>query len=392
MRFLHTADWHLGRILHGVPLLEDQRHVLEQILAIARDERPDFLLVAGDVYDRTVPPAEAVDLLGETLERLALDLRLPTFLIAGNHDCPHRLGFGARLLGQSGIRLAGMLTAACCDEPVPFRSVSGEELDIFLLPYAEPAVVREALADDEIRCHDSAMRAAAARMARTRQPGRRRLLVGHAYVDGGEATDSERPLTVGGAGTVSPAHFAGFDYAALGHLHRPQRVGAAARYSGSILKYSFSETRDRKSVTMVELPADGGPAACREIPLTPRREMSVLSGTFQELCERGAAGCPERDHFLSVELTDEVMVLDPRGRLEPFFPNILHLDRRALRSAARKDNGEASAGSDLRRVGPGEIFGAFFRDVKGAALTGEQQDAFTEIFAAVPPERRESAA
>ena len=148
MRFLHTADWHLGRVLHGVSLLEDQRHVLEQIIAIARDERPDFLLVAGDIYDRTVPPAEAVDLLGETLERLALDLGLPTFLIAGNHDCPQRLGFAARLLGRSGVRLAGVLTAACCDAPISFCSTSGETVDIFLLPYAEPAMCRDAFADD----------------------------------------------------------------------------------------------------------------------------------------------------------------------------------------------------------------------------------------------------
>ena len=391
MRFLHTADWHLGRVLHGVSLLEDQAHVLEQILAVARDERPDFLLVAGDVYDRTVPPAEAVALFSETLERLALDLRLPAFLIAGNHDCPQRLGFGARLLGQSGVRLAGPFTAPCCDAPISFRSEAGELLDIFLLPYAEPAVCRQTLADDEIRCHDSAMRAATGRMARTAQPGRRRLLVGHAYVDGGEATDSERPLSVGGAGTVSPAHFAGFDYVALGHLHRPQRAGSVARYAGSILKYSFSEAHDRKSVTMVELPAHGGPAECREIPLTPRRELSLLAGTFQELCER-AADCPAREHFLSVELTDDVMVLDPRGRLEKFYPHILHLDRRALRSAAAANAGDGAVPRDLRRVGPKEVFGAFFRDVKGAALTDEQSAAFAEAFGALPADQRDAAA
>lgn len=389
MRFLHTADWHLGRLLHGVALLEDQAHVLEQVLGVAQQERPDFLLIAGDVYDRAVPSAEAVELLSTTLERLALDLKLPTLVIAGNHDCPQRLGFGTRLLAQSGVRVAGNLTAACCDEPFTLTTANGEQADIFLLPYAEPAVCRARLEDPAVRCHDSAMGALTSRMRRqaaaSGEPGRRRVLVGHAYVDGSEATDSERPLSVGGAGTVSAAHFAGFDYVALGHLHRPQRVGEVARYAGSLLKYSFSEARDRKSVTMVEMPAGGGPTHCWDIPLSPRREVSTLTGTFQELCAQ-AADDPRREHYLSVDLLDDVMVLDAKGRLEEHYPHILHLDRRILRRAAEGGADGATAGSELRRIGPESVFAAFYRDVRGSELTAEQARAFRETMSALPAE------
>ena len=348
MRILHTSDWHLGRLFHGVSLTDDQAHVLEQLVDLASEERPDAIVIAGDLYDRAVPPPEAVELLDEILTKLTAELRIPTFVIAGNHDSGERVGFGARLLAQRALHIAGTVaqtTRVTLDDahgPLEFASV----------PYATPEVVRATL-DASVRGHEAAMRAQLAALGPP-LPGRRRVVLAHAFVEGGRTSESERPLTVGGAGTVPASVFEGFDYVALGHLHKPQDVTPRVRYSGSLLPYSFSEIGYDKTVSLVELEADGAPRV-RAIPLTPRRRVDVLEGRFEELL-----ALPPREDYLLVRLSDREPILDAKARLRRRFPNVLAVERTKFERAA---GGTRPATGDPRKTDPLALFARFYRTV-----------------------------
>lgn len=370
MRFLHTSDWHLGRLFHGVHLTEDQSYVLEQLVDLAREARVDAVLVAGDIYDRAVPPAEAVQLLDHVLGRLVLECGLPTVLIAGNHDSPERLGFGSHLLARQGLHVAGTLDAAA---PVVLADAAGP-VYVLPLPYAEPAVVRHAWGV-EAADHDAALRAQVARGLAAVPPAARKVAVAHAFVAGSAASDSERPLAVGGSGSVGADAFAPFHYTALGHLHGCQQSGARLRYAGSLLKYSFNEADQAKGVQLVELAADGT-VAVETVSLHPRREVRCWRGRFQELLAR-----PACEDYLMVTLTDEAPVLDAKGRLQQRHPQVLHLEYAWLQQA-RAEQGVA----DHRRLGPEELFACFFRDVAGR----EWNDAEAALFAAVVEEEYRS--
>ena len=271
MRFLHTADWHLGRSFHNVSLIEDQAHVLRQLVDLAKDAEVDAVIVAGDVYDRAVPPPDAVSLLSDVLGELALGLGIPVIMIAGNHDSAERLNFGAQLLARSRCHIFGRLGAQ--PDHVVLEDAHGP-VHVLGLPYAEPSVVRERTGAD-LHTHDAAMAHLAAAAAANVPEAERSILVAHCFVAGGSESESERPLSVGGAGNVSAAAFEPFAYTALGHLHRPQAAGPNARYSGSLLKYSFSEVDHEKSVSLVELDAAGA-ATVEEVSLTPRRDMRLI--------------------------------------------------------------------------------------------------------------------
>lgn len=376
MRFLHTADWHLGRTFHQMSLLSEQEHVLEQFVALARDARPDAVIVAGDLYDRALPPADAVRLLGHVLEELTLGLEIPTLLIAGNHDSAERVHFASTLLSRSGLHMRGVLDGDL--SPVILNDAYGP-VSFCLLPYAEPPLVREILSDDTLHSHDAAMEALTARIRASIQTDRaviktpRAVLVAHCFATGGEESESERPLTIGGAGNVDTSRFRGFDYTALGHLHRPQTLAPGVRYSGSLLKYSFSEAEHRKSVSLVEL--DGaGEARVEEIPLTPRRDVRTVEGSLEELRANPQAHGPV-DDFLLVRLTDRKAILDAMGKLRQLFPNVLHLEQPAL---FRSGDVEV-AGRERLKESEGELFGSFFREMTGEDLSEEQTRAFQEL-------------
>lgn len=244
MRLLHTADWHLGRLLHNLSLLDDQRFVLDQLLAIVDREQVDAVLIAGDIYDRSVPPAAAVALLDDVLFALCETRGLPVVMISGNHDGARRLGFGARQLRQSGLHIISELDAAFT--PVTLAA-GGVEVDVFGIPYADPEHVRSHFGAD-VRDFDAAHRYLLERIDEHRDPKRHAVLMSHCFVAGGSASDSERPLSLGGAESVAWAPMRNFDYVALGHLHGPQYRGEAhIRYSGSLLKYSFSEASHNKA-------------------------------------------------------------------------------------------------------------------------------------------------
>jgi len=380
MRIIHTADWHLGRIFYGVHLTPDQAYVLDQFINLVRDAKPDVVVIAGDVYDRAVPPPEAVSLLDETLSRLVIELKTRVVLIAGNHDSPERLGFGTRLLSQSGLHVAGRLGL----DPVWTSPTDAHgPVNICAIPYADPALARERLGNPELFDHATAMQAAIAKARETRPRGVRSVLVAHALVVGSEESESERPLSVGGTGAIRPSVFDGFSFVALGHLHRPQRAGNdRIHYSGSLLQYSFSEAGHAKSVNLVEIDA-AGRASVERIPLVPRRAVRCVTGTIEELLLAPVGS--EADDYLSVTLRDKGPVFDPIGRLRAKYPNVLELKRAELLA-----RGDGSARVDYRTLSDREIFASFFQTVRGEAASEEEINAYLAVVEGVRATERES--
>lgn len=372
MRILHTADWHIGRLFHGIHLTEDQAHILDGFVEIVRDTRPDVVVIAGDIYDRAVPPPSAVELLGDVLDRLVREEKVPVLAIAGNHDGGTRLRFLSGMLREQGLHLAGDVRHPV---PAPVFADADGPVRFHLIPYADPPLAREALADDSLMDHDAALGALLDRARAGASAGERQVAVAHAFVAGGEETESERKLVVGGSALVEASRFDGFDYVALGHLHRPQTAGRdSARYSGSLYPYSFDEAAHGKSVALVEMDATG---ACRVecLPLPARRAVRRVEGSLKDIL-RDARADPARDDYLCVRLADRGAILDPMGQLREVYPNILHVERPLE---------EVPGGSGLvigpgaRKMSPEELFTAFHAEVTGQDLTEAERAALVEV-------------
>lgn len=367
MRFIHTADWHLGRLFHGRHLTEDQGYALEQFCEIVKEMKPDAVVIAGDIYDRSAPPTEAVELLDETLARLTLDMATPVIMIAGNHDSPQRLGFGSRLLAERGLYVRGALTAELA--PVVLRDKWGE-VYFTPLPYAAPYAVRSVYEGAAVEDHDAAL-GLMVKTALTSVPdGKRKVAVAHAFVAGGQESESERPLSAGGSGAVSSGWFKPFDYTALGHLHGSQTAGSSnIRYSGSLLKYSFDEAGQRKGINLVELAADGT-VRCEVIALTPRHDVRKVRGRFADIIA-DRVQYPSSDDYIAVELLDKEPILDARGQLSAVYPNLMQIERPRPAAAAAQDRPR-----DYRTRNTRQLFGGFFQAVTGEELTAEQRRVF----------------
>ncbi|WP_381801784.1 exonuclease SbcCD subunit D [Streptomyces niveus] len=321
MRFLHTSDWHLGRSFHRVSLLDAQAAFVDHLVATALAHEVDAVLVAGDVYDRAVPPLSAVELFDRALHRLA-EAGVPTVMISGNHDSARRLGVGAGLIDHAGIHLR--TDPARCATPVVLRDAHGD-VAFYGLPYLEPALVR-----DEFKAartgHEAVLSAALDRVRAdlaARPAGTRSVVLAHAFVAGGAASDSERDITVGGVSAVPTGIFDGVDYVALGHLHGSQALTERVRYSGSPLAYSFSETDHRKTMWLVDLGAEGEIDAER-IDCPVPRPLARVRGTLADLLDDPALTRHERS-WIEATLTDPVRPAEPMARLAERFPHILSL-------------------------------------------------------------------
>jgi DNA repair protein SbcD/Mre11 len=381
MRFVHTADWHLGRLFHGVHLTEDQAHILDHFVAFVKDCKPDAILIAGDIYDRAVPPPEAVGLLDDVLSRLVLGLKVPVVLIAGNHDSPHRLGFGSRLLAGQRLHIFGSFSEEIA--PIIIEDKAGP-VYIYGVPYAEPPVIREYLRCDTVQDHDAAMVALIGRLEEIHPEGKRSVVVAHTFVVGGQECESERPLSVGGAGVVYSACFEGFDYVALGHLHRPQTTGRdSIRYSGSLLKYSFSEATHTKSVSLVEMDAQGH-CSVEQISLASHKDVRCVEGHLLELLKGPKSGENPHD-YLMVTLLDTGPILDAMGKLREVYPNVLHIDRPSLMTGGEMHGTHADhcAMNDI------ELFDSFFFQATGEHLTDEQEATFASVVDTMRQRERE---
>ncbi len=320
MRILHTSDWHLGRTFHGVELLADQRRALSGIAEIVASESVDVVIVAGDVYDRSVPSADAVRVYDAGLAEIAA-AGAEIVVTSGNHDSPTRLGAGSSFAAAGGLHLRTSI--AEIDRPVLLDDDHGA-VAIYGIPYLEPDTARGELGVDGARSHAEVLGAAMDRV-RADLDGRdaRSIVVAHAFVVGGVASESERSISVGGVETVAADTFSGADYVALGHLHSPQEITETVRYSGSVIPYSFGEKSDRKAVWIVDLDADGvSEIRAHELPVV--RGLSALSGTLEELLTDDAFADAE-EHYVEATLTDAIRPIDAMRRLRERFPHAVHV-------------------------------------------------------------------
>lgn len=352
MKFLHLADLHLGKRVNGFSMLEDQAHILRQILAILDDEQPDGVLIAGDVYDKSVPSVEAVGLLDGFLTELRAR-GVPVLLISGNHDSPERLAFGGRVMDSCGIHISPVYDGALA--PVTLQDAFGP-VHVWLLPFVKPAHVRRWFPDADIESYTDAVAEAVAHM--DIDTAARNVLVTHQFVTGGARSGSEE-LSVGGTDNVDSGVFAPFDYVALGHLHGAQHIGRETiRYAGSPLKYSFSEARQHKSVTVVTL-GEKGDVQVRTVALTPLRELREIRGSYDELTARSFyEHTTYRSDYLHLILTDEQDVFDAMSRLRTIYPYLMTLDYDNARTRAA---GGMSVPAETERRTPLELFEALYQ-------------------------------
>ena len=352
MKFLHLADLHLGKRVNGFSMLEDQAHILRQILAILDDEQPDGVLIAGDVYDKSVPSVEAVGLLDGFLTELRAR-GVPVLLISGNHDSPERLAFGGRVKDSCGIHLSPVYDGALA--PVTLQDAFGP-VHVWLLPFVKPAHVRRWFPDADIESYTDAMAEAVAHM--DIDTAARNVLVTHQFVTGGTRSGAEE-LSVGGTDNVDSGVFAPFDYVALGHLHGAQHIGRETiRYAGSTLKNSFSEARQHKSVTVVTL-GEKGDVQVRTVALTPLRELREIRGSYNELTARSFyEHTTYRSDYLHLILTDEQDVFDAMSRLRTIYPYLMTLDYDNARTRAA---GGMSVPAETERRTPPELFEALYQ-------------------------------
>ena len=381
MKILHTSDWHLGRMIYGRSLLEDQAYFIDQVFFSALERhRPDCVILAGDIFDRQIAPVEAIRLFDSVLSRIH-QMGIPLAAISGNHDGADRIAIGAEMLRQSGIYLATHLE----DLTRPLRlEKDGERVDLHLLPYCDPATIRQFLGRDDLQGFQASYQALLDTVRPTLNPSAFQILVAHCFVAGSQTCDSESAIYVGGSGEVNLSAFTGFDYVALGHLHGPQRAGEHGRYSGSPLKYSFDEESHKKSMTLLTI--ENGSLSLELLPIAPLRDVRTISGTLEELLELGGKS-PQND-YLFVRITNQTPVYMPAEQLRPYYPNLLavHCDwlQRNLEEEAREENlREQLIG---RKIDQRMVLEQFLRQICGTEPSPEEEALFLEVFQRVQSE------
>ena len=372
MKFLHTSDWHLGRQFHNMSLLDDQQAVLNQIITYIEQNAIDALVIAGDIYDRSVPPTAAIELMNRFVEKVCGELALPLILIPGNHDGAQRLGFAS-----SQMKGAGLHIIANFDDMLNPVVIDGETgpVAFYGMPYHDPELVRHSslVNANSIKDHDQAHQVLSAMIRETFQPQHKNVLISHCFVDGAIESESERPLSIGGSDRVSHLHFTEFDYVALGHLHQPQKKGEEyIRYSGSLMKYSFSEQHQAKGMTLVEINQSGFQSATH-IPLVAPHQMRIVEGEMESILAQGKTD-PNNHDYILVRLQDKHAILDPMEKLRKVYPNVLHLEKPGMLIGVDQQLGKA-------RLARGELdmFKDFFREAKQDSLTDAQEQAVSDI-------------
>ena len=369
MKLIHLSDLHLGKRVYDFNLLEDQAYILKEILKVIDTEEPDGVIIAGDIYDKSVPSTEAVELLDEFLVQLSRrDLQV--FLISGNHDSPERLAFASRLIASAGIHVSPVYHGVI--EPIVLTDAYGP-VNVYLLPFVKPAHVRRFFPDRKIESYQDAL--CAAIEALPIDWSGRNVLVTHQFVTGAVRSDSEE-ISVGGTDNIDAAVFERFDYVALGHIHGPQNIGSERiRYCGTPLKYSFSEAEHVKSVTVTEI-GEKGSLSVRTVPLHPVREMREIEGTYEELTYRPNYEGTNTEDYLHITLTDEEDIPDAIGKLRLIYPNLMSLDYNNSRT---RSAGVLSDPAEADRKSPLVLFEEFYKEQNGRSMSDEQKDFAREI-------------
>lgn len=378
MRFLHTADWHIGKIVHEQSMLADQAYILEQLIEQVEEYEVDAVLMAGDLYDRSLPPKEAVSLVNQTLSRLINELEVPVFIIAGNHDSNERIEYLSGVAEAKQLYMEGTLKAYT-------RKVSLKEADIYMMPYADHVLIRQALDQPEIRTIEEAVAAQVEQITSSDEFDRSRInmVMFHGYVISGSRTslvesDSERPLSIGTAEWIDQSIFDAFDYVALGHLHKGQKVGSnRIRYSGSPLKYSKSEATHQKKSFIIDIDHDS--LEVTPVPLIPKRDMRIVRGAFDDLMQQDWS-----DDYIFIELTDDMFIQDAMSRLRGQFPQVLGLEYVNLR--ADQSTYQTDRSQDLKRQSIESLFSNFFEQYTEHTLDEPRREVVREIVRLVEQE------
>ena len=368
MKLIHVSDLHLGKRVNEFPMLEDQKYILNQILKVIDKEQPDAVLIAGDIYDKSVPSADAVktfdDFLVELSGRTFRGRKLQTFVVSGNHDSPERLAFGSRLMDASGVHLSPVYAGRVA--PVTLTDEFGK-VNVYMLPFIKPVHVRQYYPEAKIENYTDALATAIGSMGI--DTSERNVLIAHQFVTGAERSDSEE-VSIGGLDNVDASVFDGFDYVALGHIHGPQNIGSKRiRYCGTPLKYSFSEVKHQKSVTVAEL---GGKGALnvRTVPLTPARDMVELRGSYNELMSRDFyLNTGYQEDYVRITLTDEDEILNAMANMRTIYHNLMKIayDNTRTRSTARLEEI-----TEIEKKSPLDLFSEFYEQQNGTPLTEEQ--------------------
>lgn len=378
MRFLHTADWHIGKIVHEQSMLADQAYILEQLIEQVEEYEVDAVLMAGDLYDRSLPPKEAVSLVNQTLSRLINELEVPVFIIAGNHDSNERIEYLSGVAEAKQLYMEGTLKAYT-------RKVSLKEADIYMMPYADHVLIRQALDQPEIRTIEEAVAVQVEQITSSDEFDRSRInmVMFHGYVISGsrtslEESDSERPLSIGTAEWIDQSIFDAFDYVALGHLHKGQKVGSnRIRYSGSPLKYSKSEATHQKKSFIIDIDHDS--LEVTPVPLIPKRDMRIVRGAFDDLMQQDWS-----DDYIFIELTDDMFIQDAMSRLRGQFPQVLGLEYVNLR--ADQSTYQTARSQDLKRQSIESLFSDFFEQYTEHTLDEPRREVVREIVRLVEQE------
>ena len=365
MKLIHLSDIHLGKRVNEFSMLEDQAHILKKILAVVDEEKPNGVLIAGDVYDKSVPSTEAVQLFDDFLVRLA-KRKLPVFIISGNHDSPERLSFANRLIDAVGIHLAPVYNGVV--EPITLSDEYGP-VNVYMLPFIKPAHVRGFFPDTEITDYSDAVAAAIGRMNIDKT--QRNVLITHQFVTGAQRSDSEE-LSVGGTDNIGAEVFCDFDYVALGHIHGPQNMDSGRiRYCGSPLKYSFSEAAQQKSVTVAEL-KEKDTLEIHTVPLIPRRDMVELKGSYQQLTLREFyENTTYQEDYTHITLTDEEDIPDAVAKLRAVYHNLMKLDYDNTRT---RHSAAISGAENVETRSPIDLFAEFYELQNGLPMSAEQTE------------------
>lgn len=381
MKIFHTADWHLGKLVNGVYMTEDQRYIFEEFYKYIELEKPDVIIVAGDLYDRSVPPSDAVILLNDIFEKIILEYKIPVLAIAGNHDSPSRLDFGSNIMKANGLHIVGELK-------YPNTSVSIEdefgEVVFHFIPFAEPGQVKQVLENDDISSHDDAMKTVIDSIKENLDKSARHIAIGHAFVtvrgeEKENTSDSERPLSIGGAEYVNSKYFKTFHYTALGHLHQAHKVGSELiRYAGSPLKYSISEKDHKKGFYIVNLDKEGV-SSVDFMKLTPKRDMREIISTLDEILQM-----ENSDDYIFVKLKDELPILQPMEKIRTVFPNVMNIERQS--NHVEKEEVKTRNRHEMDEL---SLFRSFYKEMKGIEVESDKEQIFIEILEEIKVGERE---
>jgi exonuclease SbcD len=377
------GDWHIGKLVNGFYMTEDQEFIIEKIYEAIKKEKPDVVVIAGDLYDRSVPPVHAVELLNKTMKKIVKDLNTKVIALAGNHDSNERVEFASSLLCDSGLYIVGNLKRKI--DKIVLEDEYGK-VNFYPIPYADVPVVRDLFEDENIKTHDLAMQKIISEILNDFNEDERNIAVAHGYVtqmkednfEALEESDSEKPLSIGGTEYINSKHFEKFNYTALGHLHGPQKVGSdKIRYSGSLMKYSFSEVNQKKGITIVDID-ENGDVDIEIYNLKPRRDFRVKTGTLEEIIKGFDNSSENYEDYIKVILKDKGELLDPMAKLRSIYPNVMELTReeRVSRNSSR------NVATNIKEKSKITLFKNFYEDIMDEGCSEEEINVIEKIIEA----------